>query len=123
MAAGRALLAALLIALMAIGSILLWLLMHVRRWGGDFWSSDLGLRFDPYRLTFRLGRIEVAKDTLRIPVLRGREFTEFMPDHLLRDEDRDVNLAVVHGYCVTNHAREDRRCPCPPPGCRYRRFR
>ena len=30
------------------------------RWGGDFWSRDLGLRFDPYRLTFRLGRIEVA---------------------------------------------------------------
>jgi UDP-2,3-diacylglucosamine hydrolase len=30
------------------------------RWGGDFWSNDLGLRFDPYRLTFRLGRIGVA---------------------------------------------------------------
>jgi UDP-2,3-diacylglucosamine hydrolase len=30
------------------------------RWGGDFWSRDLGLRFDPYRLTFRLGRIGVA---------------------------------------------------------------
>jgi UDP-2,3-diacylglucosamine hydrolase len=30
------------------------------RWGGDFWSRDLGLRFDPYRLTFRLGRISVA---------------------------------------------------------------
>jgi UDP-2,3-diacylglucosamine hydrolase len=30
------------------------------RWGGDFWSRDLGLRYEPYRLTFRLGRIEVA---------------------------------------------------------------
>lgn len=30
------------------------------RWGGDFWSRDLGLRFDPYRLTFRLGRLGVA---------------------------------------------------------------
>lgn len=30
------------------------------RWGGDFWSRDLGLRFDPYRLTFQLGRIGVA---------------------------------------------------------------
>jgi UDP-2,3-diacylglucosamine hydrolase len=30
------------------------------RWGGDFWSRDLGLRFDPHRLTFRLGRLGVA---------------------------------------------------------------
>ena len=30
------------------------------RWGGDFWSRDLGLRFEPYRLNFRLGRTEVA---------------------------------------------------------------
>jgi UDP-2,3-diacylglucosamine hydrolase len=30
------------------------------RWGGEFWSRDLGVRFDPYRLTFRLGRIGVA---------------------------------------------------------------
>jgi UDP-2,3-diacylglucosamine hydrolase len=30
------------------------------RWGGDFWTQDLGLRFDPYRLTFQLGRIRVA---------------------------------------------------------------
>ena len=30
------------------------------RWGGDFWSRDLGLRFEPYRLTFRLGRLGVA---------------------------------------------------------------
>ena len=30
------------------------------RWGGDFWERDLGLRFDPHRLTFRLGGIGVA---------------------------------------------------------------
>jgi UDP-2,3-diacylglucosamine hydrolase len=30
------------------------------RWGGDFWSRDLGLRFEPYRLTFQLGRMAVA---------------------------------------------------------------
>lgn len=30
------------------------------RWGGDLWSRDLGLRFDPRRLDFRLGRIGVA---------------------------------------------------------------
>jgi UDP-2,3-diacylglucosamine hydrolase len=30
------------------------------RWGGDLWNRDLGLRFDPHRLTFRLGRLGVA---------------------------------------------------------------
>ncbi|MBA3317097.1 MAG: hypothetical protein H0T50_03275, partial [Gemmatimonadales bacterium] len=30
------------------------------RWGGDFWSRDLGLRFDPHRLTFQVGRLQVA---------------------------------------------------------------
>jgi UDP-2,3-diacylglucosamine hydrolase len=30
------------------------------RWGGDFWERDLGVRFDPRRLTFRLGEREVA---------------------------------------------------------------
>ena len=30
------------------------------RWGGDFWSRDLGLRYEPYRLTFRLGKLGVA---------------------------------------------------------------
>src|SRR4051794_22251075 len=44
---------------------------------------------------------------------RGRELTEFVPDHLLRDEDRDVNFAIVHGHRVTNHARKDRRRPRP----------
>ena len=26
------------------------------RWGGDFWERDLGLRFDPHRLRFHIGR-------------------------------------------------------------------
>ena len=30
------------------------------RWGGDLWRRDLGLRFDPRRLTFQLGRRAVA---------------------------------------------------------------
>lgn len=30
------------------------------RWGGDLWGRDLGLRFDPRRLTFQLGRRAVA---------------------------------------------------------------
>jgi UDP-2,3-diacylglucosamine hydrolase len=30
------------------------------RWGGDFWERDLGVRFDPRRLTFHIGRRKVA---------------------------------------------------------------
>ena len=30
------------------------------RWGGDFWERDLGVRFDPHRLTFEIGRPAVA---------------------------------------------------------------
>jgi UDP-2,3-diacylglucosamine hydrolase len=30
------------------------------RWGGDLWNRDLGVRFDPHRLTFTLGRLKVA---------------------------------------------------------------
>lgn len=30
------------------------------RWGGDFWERDLGVRFHPRRLTFRIGEREVA---------------------------------------------------------------
>lgn len=30
------------------------------RWGGDFWSRDVGARFDPHRLTFDVGRRRVA---------------------------------------------------------------
>jgi UDP-2,3-diacylglucosamine hydrolase len=30
------------------------------RWGGDFWERDLGVRFHPERLTFRIGEREVV---------------------------------------------------------------
>jgi len=30
------------------------------RWGGDFWERDLGVRFHPHRLSFRLGHLTVA---------------------------------------------------------------
>jgi UDP-2,3-diacylglucosamine hydrolase len=30
------------------------------RWGGDFWERELGVRFSPHRLTFRLGDLTVA---------------------------------------------------------------
>lgn len=30
------------------------------RWGGDFWERELGVRFHPHRLTFRLGDLTVA---------------------------------------------------------------
>ena len=30
------------------------------RWGGDFWERDLGIRFHPDRLTFRIGSRDVA---------------------------------------------------------------
>jgi UDP-2,3-diacylglucosamine hydrolase len=30
------------------------------RWGGDFWERDIGVRFDPRRLTFQVGNRQVA---------------------------------------------------------------
>ncbi len=30
------------------------------RWGGDFWDRDIGIRFDPLRATFEIGRRQVA---------------------------------------------------------------
>jgi UDP-2,3-diacylglucosamine hydrolase len=30
------------------------------RWGGDFWERDVGVRFDPHRVTFEIGRRRVA---------------------------------------------------------------
>ena len=30
------------------------------RWGGDFWEQEAGLRFDPHRLDFQVGRRRVA---------------------------------------------------------------
>src|SRR4029077_5369556 len=42
-----------------------------------------------------------------------RELAELVADHRLRDEDRDVFLAVVDGDRVADHLREDRRGPRP----------
>jgi UDP-2,3-diacylglucosamine hydrolase len=44
------------------------------RWGGDFWERDVGVRFDPRRLTFEIGRRRVAAihgDGLTEPKLRA----------------------------------------------------
>jgi len=44
------------------------------RWGGDFWERDLGIRFDPRRVTFEIGRRKVAAihgDGLNEPGLRA----------------------------------------------------
>ncbi|HET6579528.1 MAG TPA: UDP-2,3-diacylglucosamine diphosphatase [Gemmatimonadales bacterium] len=45
------------------------------RWGGDFWERDVGIRFDPHRVTFEIGRRKVAAihgDGLTEPGLRAR---------------------------------------------------
>jgi UDP-2,3-diacylglucosamine hydrolase len=45
------------------------------RWGGDFWERDVGIRFDPRRVTFEIGRRKVAAihgDGLTEPGLRAR---------------------------------------------------
>ncbi len=44
------------------------------RWGGNFWEREVGLRFDPIRLTFDVGRRRVAAihgDGLTEPRLRA----------------------------------------------------
>jgi UDP-2,3-diacylglucosamine hydrolase len=44
------------------------------RWGGDFWARDVGVTFDPRRLTFDIGRRRVAAlhgDGLTEPHLRA----------------------------------------------------
>jgi UDP-2,3-diacylglucosamine hydrolase len=44
------------------------------RWGGNFWEQDVGVRFDPHRLTFEVGRRRVAAihgDGLVEPGLRA----------------------------------------------------
>jgi UDP-2,3-diacylglucosamine hydrolase len=44
------------------------------RWGGDFWDRDLGVRFEPRRATFEIGRRRVAAihgDGLTEPRLRA----------------------------------------------------
>ncbi len=45
------------------------------RWGGDLWSREVGLQFDPRRLTFELGRLRIAAihgDGLTEPHRRAR---------------------------------------------------
>jgi UDP-2,3-diacylglucosamine hydrolase len=44
------------------------------RWGGDFWARDIGVRFEPRRATFEVGRRRVAAihgDGLTEPRLRA----------------------------------------------------
>lgn len=44
------------------------------RWGGDFWERDVGVQFDPHRLTFDLGARRVAAihgDGLTEPRMRA----------------------------------------------------
>jgi UDP-2,3-diacylglucosamine hydrolase len=44
------------------------------RWGGDFWDRELGIRFEPHRATFEIGRRRVAAihgDGLTEPRLRA----------------------------------------------------
>src|SRR5574341_1550212 len=40
---------------------------------------------------------------------RGRELAQLVPDHVLRDVNRDELLAVVHGQGVADELRQDRR--------------
>ncbi len=45
------------------------------RWGGDFWERDLGVRFHPFRLSFRVGDRQAAAihgDGLTETTLRAR---------------------------------------------------
>jgi hypothetical protein len=37
----------------------------------------------------------------------GREFSQFVADHILTDIDRHVAPAIVNGNRVTDHLRED----------------
>lgn len=44
------------------------------RWGGDFWDREIGIRFEPHRATFEIGRRRVAAihgDGLTEPRLRA----------------------------------------------------
>jgi hypothetical protein len=38
---------------------------------------------------------------------RGREFTQFMADHILSDVDRYMAATIMDGDCVTNHLGEN----------------
>jgi UDP-2,3-diacylglucosamine hydrolase len=44
------------------------------RWGGDFWEREIGIRFDPHRATFEIGRrrvVAIHGDGLTEPRLRA----------------------------------------------------
>jgi UDP-2,3-diacylglucosamine hydrolase len=44
------------------------------RWGGDFWDREVGIRFDPHRATFEIGRrraVAIHGDGLTEPRLRA----------------------------------------------------
>src|SRR5688500_5415876 len=57
------------------------------------------------------GRLLVAAVTLEGP--RQREFAEFVADHVLVDQHRNVVLAVVHGDGEAHHFRQDHRAARP----------
>ena len=42
-----------------------------------------------------------------------RKLSELVSDHVLRDEDRDVNFSIVHTEGVTDELRHDRRTARP----------
>ena len=44
---------------------------------------------------------------------RQRELSHLVPDHVLRHEDRDELLALVHRERQTDHLGDDRRAPRP----------
>jgi UDP-2,3-diacylglucosamine hydrolase len=52
------------------------------RWGGDFWERDLGLVFDPHRVSFEIGR-------RRVTAIHGDGVTE--PTHRARVVHRLIN--------------------------------
>jgi UDP-2,3-diacylglucosamine hydrolase len=56
------------------------------RWGGDFWTSDLGVRFEPRRATFEVGR-------RRVTAVHGDGLTE--PGRRAALLHRTINLPIT----------------------------
>ena len=44
---------------------------------------------------------------------RERKLTELVPDHVLRHEDRDMDLSIVDTECVSDKLGDDRRATRP----------
>ena len=72
------------------------------RWGGDFWERDLGVRFHPHRLTFRVGDREVAAihgdgltETRRRAVLLHRLINHRVTSAAYRVLHPDLGLRLV----------------------------